>query len=347
LSWGAGGMILGLLLGVAVALGLSVSAEEPDLRRDPRYLRLEDHLLSDDWEGAEADARALILLHPGDPQLHCYLGDALLGQDDQEPAAARAYEAALALDPAHPRAHEGKILALLGNRDFAQAKLACERAIALYPEWGPLYRRLGNARGELEGFAAELEELEHALELDPRDWLAYRQRSTARLIAELDLDDAERDAHAAIEIVGEDEASLYDNLVEIARRRKDYQRALHLSALAQGAAFRDAQVEELMVRRVGVLLDMPDTPQHQWLQQAASEVAFLLEAFPKNGSTHAQHAALLIRLGKFNEAIQANERALELYGEKHPRSAKVVRQNNEVLRAELERRRALGDGQER
>ena len=349
----AGTTIAGILLGVAVTLGAVFSARDVDLARDPRYLRLEDRLLRDDWEGAEDDARALLRAFPAEPQLHVYLGDSILEQDDREPAAARAYEAALELEPDHPRALQGLIVARLNHEDYAQAKVACERALALYPDWAVLHRHLAAALNELEGLEPEFAELARAIELDPRDYNAYRQRSTSRLIAELEdgekgdaderenYDKAEADIHEALEIIGHDKARLYDNLLEIARQRGDPERALHLSILAQGAAFRELGLETLLTRRVGILMDLQQTKADA-MSLAASDLSFLLEAFPEEGEVHAQYSAFLARTGRLQDAIVEAEKALELLKPHQDKLAEVVRKNLEVFRDVLRERQAEG-----
>jgi Flp pilus assembly protein TadD len=223
-------MLRGWLAAVAFLLGVGVSfaaESKSPLLTDQRWEQARKQLAEGKAGEAKAIFEQLLQQYPGEPDLHLFIGIALLRLRQPE-AAEINVNRAITADPNHIEAHT-----LLGwihsevRGDFDSAIREYAKVVELRPDSPEAYNNLGVAqkkKGELDRAADSFNralalKMNYAAALSNRGWVFVEQNKWAQ---------ARRDFEQALKINPADDGALY-GLSHALREARDYsgaQRAL-------------------------------------------------------------------------------------------------------------------------
>jgi tetratricopeptide (TPR) repeat protein len=125
------------------------------------------------WDDAEAAAREVIALHPGDPMAYVNLGWVYDDQDRDEEALAQ-YERAVDVDPLNHAARRWQVAALRALRRWDEAEAAARDLIAAHPGDLNAHLNLGWVYDDQDRDEEALAQYERAVEIDPANYAARR-----------------------------------------------------------------------------------------------------------------------------------------------------------------------------
>jgi tetratricopeptide (TPR) repeat protein len=147
---------------------------------------------------AEASARKALALNPGLPRAHLLLGEIALARG-QWPDAIAEFEHERDLDPLNGTVYERLGDTYIRAGDFDRAQQALDRAVLLEPTVNIPFILLGKVLlKQQHGLMAKMY-LEHALEMDPKNYMAHYLLGQAyRALGRTE--DAAREYHAAEQI---------------------------------------------------------------------------------------------------------------------------------------------------
>jgi tetratricopeptide (TPR) repeat protein len=147
---------------------------------------------------AEASARKALALNPGLPRAHLLLGEIALAHG-QWPDAIAEFEHERDLDPLNGAVYERLGDTYIRVGDFDRAQQALDRAVLLEPTVNIPFILLGKVLLKQQNSSMAKMYLEHALEMDPKNYMAHYLLGQAyRALGRTD--DAAREYHAAEQI---------------------------------------------------------------------------------------------------------------------------------------------------
>jgi predicted Zn-dependent protease len=147
---------------------------------------------------AEASARKALALNPGLPRAHLLLGEIALAHG-QWPDAIAEFEHERDLDPLNGAVYERLGDTYIRAGDFDRAQQALDRAVLLEPTVNIPFILLGKVLLKQQNSSMAKMYLEHALEMDPKNYMAHYLLGQAyRALGRTD--DAAREYHAAEQI---------------------------------------------------------------------------------------------------------------------------------------------------
>jgi tetratricopeptide (TPR) repeat protein len=256
--------------------------------------------LSLDRDEARLQVDAALRIDPRHPRALLLEADLALDRRDGQ-AALRALEALLEQVPDSSAVHNRVGLAHERLGQLAEAEAGFREAIRFHrrnPDaWVNLGRVLGQ-RGELGG---SLRAYDTAVELAPSAADAHLGRGLTRL-AVGSVDEAEADLRRAAELAPDDDAPLLA-LGDVARARGDLEGAV---ARYREGLRKDATDESGWVKLGNALFASADVP------GALSAYDLALAEAPGLAAAHNGRGAALMRLGRIDDAAEALERAATL-----------------------------------
>ena len=209
--------LLAVLMGVAAcypAYGASLP------RGDPRWQQAREDLAHGKTSEARAAFEKLLTEYPNNPDLHLFLGMALLRLKDPRGAEAAARKA-IALDPQHVDARTFLAWIELEVRGDVDAAIGeYEKVLQLHPELPEAYSNLAAAQKRKGQLNRAVDNLNRALQRKPDFVTALTMRGG--IFAEQDRwIEARRDFEAALKIDPRDDGALY-GVAQALRESRDY-----------------------------------------------------------------------------------------------------------------------------
>jgi superkiller protein 3 len=135
------------------------------------------------YDGAIANFRKALALHPEEPMVHNSLGVALARAGDPDQAA-RHYRQAIAISADYPDPHSNLGAVLLSKARLDEAVSELEQAIRLNPEYGEAFSNLGAALAQQGRLDPAIPNLRKAVEYGRQDANARRTLGLALLLAD-------------------------------------------------------------------------------------------------------------------------------------------------------------------
>ena len=209
--------LLAILMGVAAcypAYGASLS------RDDPRWQQAREDLAHGRTSEAKAEFEKLLTEYPDNPDLHLFLGMALLRSRDPR-AAEVAARKAIALDPQHVDARTFLAWIELEVRGDVDAAIGeYEKVVELHPELPEAYSNLAVAQKRKGQLNRAVDNLNRALQRKADFVTALTMRGG--ILAEQNRwPEARRDFEAALKIDPRDDGALY-GVAQAMRESRDY-----------------------------------------------------------------------------------------------------------------------------
>jgi tetratricopeptide (TPR) repeat protein len=209
--------LLAVLMGVAASYpadGASLS------REDPRWQQAREDLAHGKTSEAKTEFEELLTEYPNNPDLHLFLGMALLRLRDPRAAEAAARKA-IALDPQHADARTFLAWIELEVRGDVDAAIGeYEKVLELHPELPEAYSNLAVAQKRKGQLNRAVENLNQALQRKPDFVTALTMRGG--ILAEQNRwPEARRDFEAALKIDPRDDGALY-GVAQAMRESRDY-----------------------------------------------------------------------------------------------------------------------------
>jgi protein O-GlcNAc transferase len=209
--------VLAVLMGTSLSFAARVNA---DLLHETRWIEARKLLGDGNAAEAKVDFESLLGQYPNEPDLHLFLGIALLRLRDPR-AAVSAIKQAIAIDPNHVEART-----LLGwveseiRSDFDSAISQYQKVVELRPNSAEAYNNLGVAekrKGDLEKAADAFNKSlarkpDYNAALSNRGWVFAEQNQW---------DEARHDFEQALKINPADDGALY-GLSQALREARDY-----------------------------------------------------------------------------------------------------------------------------
>ncbi len=209
--------VLAVLIGMSLSFAAQVNA---DLSHEARWIEARKLLADGNAAEAKAEFESLLAQYPKEPDLHLFLGIALLRLRDPRAAVAEIKQA-IAIDPNHVEART-----LLGwveseiRGDFDSAIREYQKVVELRPSSAEAYNNLGVAEKRKGDLAKAADAFNKSLERKP-DYNAALSNRGWVFAEQNQWDEARRDFEQALKINPADDGALY-GLSQALRESRDY-----------------------------------------------------------------------------------------------------------------------------
>jgi tetratricopeptide (TPR) repeat protein len=263
-----------------------------------------------DLEGAIREFQVAIELDPQWAYPHNGLGQTLLQKRDFA-GAIREFRKAIELDPENADPHNGLGNTLHTSGDFEGAIREFEKAIELDPQFDHPHNNLGNVLKNIGDIEGAIREYRRAIELNPENLMPHNGLANA-LLGKGDVDDAIHEYRKAIELDPE-KPNPHNNLAnalkqvgDIEGAVREYQVAIKLAPQSPAPHFNLGEI----LREKGDL------------EGAVREFSAVVDLLPRpvggNPVAWSRRGQAFYRAGRFEEAREALEKAIELRGDDGP-----------------------------
>ena len=210
-------LVLAVLTGVAAsypAYGVTLS------RDDPRWQQAREDLAHGRTSEAKAEFEKLLTEYPDNPDLHLFLGMALLRSRDPRSAEVAARKA-IALDPQHVDARTFLAWIELEVRGDVDAAIGeYEKVLELHPELPEAYSNLAVAQKRKGQLNRAIDNLNRALQRKP-DFVTALTMRGGILAEQNKWPEARRDFETALKLDPQDDGALY-GMAQAMRESRDY-----------------------------------------------------------------------------------------------------------------------------
>src|SRR4029078_6496690 len=189
-------------------------------RDDPRWQQARGDLADGKTSEAKAEFEKLLAEYPSKPDLHFFLGMALLRSRDPHGAEAAARKA-IALDPQHVDARTFLAWIEMEVRGDVDAAISeYEKVIELHPELPEAYSNLAVAQKRKGQLDRAVENLNRSLERKP-DFVTALTMRGGILAEQNKWSEGRRDFEPALELDPQDDGALY-GMAQAMRESRDY-----------------------------------------------------------------------------------------------------------------------------
>ena len=310
------------------------------------FIYLQDSSKKDLLALAESNFKEALRLDPDSANAHSYYANLLTHTERYEEALAET-EATLTIDPNNQLAIADKML-ILAKRDPAKAEELGQRLTKQYPDNAHYWSSYSDVLINLDRNEEALEAAQRAVETAPEG--LYRGRLATALEGVGRLDEAEENYQKMTGACGCQNCWFkYSRFLITHRLDKLDEAEKALNSAAESRKKRGISEESIANLRYNLIHVKFKHAEKQSPKKAETLARKWLEESPKNAQYWFELAGILRTLGKYQEALQAAQNAVDLAPERsyRPRLANILAKTGDLEKAEQTYKEMLHDYPER